>query len=362
MRRRPLRVLLVALLALVGGAAVVDRLAPSRPGGPPSSSYATQPRGLAAYHDVLERSGRRVRRLRIAPSERPVPRAETLVVLDPRGLADADAAALVAFVERGGRLVAGGAAGGDWLRRLLGDAVRGPARASLTARPLAAARELAGVATVQAPDARAFTDSGRGLPVLATAAGDALAVVVERGAGRAYVLADAAPLQNRALAAADNAAFGLALAGSRPVAFLETVHGFGRPTGLAALPPRWQAALAGLALAVLLLLLARGRRIGAPSEPEVAWPPPRAAYVDALAAALEKTGRPGEVAEPVRAAARDRIARRAQLGPAPEPAALAAAAERLGLPPAERAALTGGDDEQALLHAARALARTEART
>ena len=45
------------------------------------------------------------------------------------------------------------------------------------------------------------------------------------------------PLQNRLLDRRDNAAFGLQLAGAgRRVAFLETYHGYGRSSGLRALP------------------------------------------------------------------------------------------------------------------------------
>ena len=53
------RVALALALCLVGLAlvlAAVNRLTPE-PKGPPSSSYATTPSGLAAYAAVLERSG-----------------------------------------------------------------------------------------------------------------------------------------------------------------------------------------------------------------------------------------------------------------------------------------------------------------
>src|SRR3954447_15126732 len=63
---------------------VIDFLIPE-PHGPASSSYATSPRGLAAYASLLGRSGHPVRRLRTAVAgERPSTR-DTLVVLDPQG-------------------------------------------------------------------------------------------------------------------------------------------------------------------------------------------------------------------------------------------------------------------------------------
>src|SRR5436853_88166 len=59
-----------------------------------------------------------------------------------------------------------------------------------------------------------------------------------RDGGVVYLLPDASPLQNRLLGTADNAAFGLALAGpsTRPVEFLESYHGYGQSAGLSALP------------------------------------------------------------------------------------------------------------------------------
>ena len=51
-----------------------------------------------------------------------------------------------------------------------------------------------------------------------------------------------------------------------------------------ALPSRWKVLLAGLVLAALVYLVARGRRLGPPEEESREPPPPRRAYVDSLAA------------------------------------------------------------------------------
>jgi hypothetical protein len=48
---------------------------------------------------------------------------------------------------------------------------------------------------------------------------------------------------------------------------------------------------AGLALAALVALWGLGRRLGPPEDAERPLPPPRAEFVDALAAALERTKR-----------------------------------------------------------------------
>jgi hypothetical protein len=192
--------------------------------------------------------------------------------------------------------------------------------------------------------------------------GAPLAVVVRAGRGRAVLLADASPLQNRGLGAADNAAFGLALAGGGTVTFLETIHGYGASTGLAALPERARWALLGLVLAGIAFAWSRARRLGSVEEDERPLPPPRADYVDALAGALERTGRPAEVARPLRAAARDRLARGAGLGPEPREADLRAAAARFGLEPDEADAVVAAPrDLDGALAAGRALARLESR-
>jgi hypothetical protein len=91
------------------------------------------------------------------------------------------------------------------------------------------------------------------------------------------------------------------------VIFAESVHGYGRATGLSALPTGWRVALAGLLVATLALMLARGRRLGPPERADREFPPSRREHVDAVAATLRRTGRPNEAAEPLRAAVRARL-------------------------------------------------------
>ena len=108
------------------------------------------------------------------------------------------------------------------------------------------------------------------------------------GRGRIVLLADSSPLQNRLLGEADNAAFALALSGRGPLTFVESVHGYGPQRGLAALPARFGWALIGLLLAALVFMVARGRRLGPPERERRELPPPRRAYVDALAATMAR--------------------------------------------------------------------------
>ena len=79
----------------------------------------------------------------------------------------------------------------------------------------------------------------------------------------------------------------------RPVAFVESVHGYGRASGWGALPGRFRGALALLAVAGAALVLARGRRLG-PAQPQGrTLAPARSEYAEGLAGALLRTDSPG---------------------------------------------------------------------
>ena len=332
----------IALLAFSLLVLAVDRLAP-QPEGPDSSAYATAPAGLAAYADLLARHGVRVERRRRAIADGARPARGTLVVLDPRAVEPEEAGAIAAWVRAGGRLVAGGERGVAWLAGRVTEPL--PAREDggpRSAGVLAPVPETAGVRTVEPVAGGELHALSGALPLLGPVNGP-LASLTLAGRGRIVVLADASPLQNRGLARADNAAFALALATpGETVTFLETVHGYGASTGLAALPAGARWGLLGLLLAGLAFVWSRARRIGPPQDAERPLPPPRADYVDALAGSLARTGRPAEVARPLRDAGRDALARRAGLGPAPSDGELRAAAARHGLGEAETAALVDG--------------------
>lgn len=321
MSGRRLATLLVLAVLLLNGLVLLTRQLAPEPEGRQGSSLATQPLGVRAYADLLERRGHPVRRLREEPRDAlPDPRTTTVVVIEPdQEIANADAAALARFVARGGRLVAAG-------RRLLPlhDALDGP---------------------------------GPSVP-----RGEQPPAPVRHGRGEAFLLTTAAPLRNRALDQGGNAALALRLAGDddrrRLVAFVESVHGLTPRTGLAALPDRWKALLAGLALAAATLLWSRIRRFGPPERAARDLPPPRREYVDALAATLRRTKDPDGATRNLRAEARRLVAVRAGLPPDASERDVQAAAERLGLPPAEVAALADRPDGQdAPLAGAGALAR-----
>lgn len=341
----------IALLVAV--TIVVDAVLPS-PGGPRSSSFATAPDGIAAWADLARRSGREVRALRDRPADATLPADGTVVLLDPDGFTRGQAQALRRFAERGGRVVAGGVDPGDWLEALAGDLDwdRGGGE---TARVLVPAPETGGAAELRMAGEGRWDSAGDGLPLVA--AGDSPIVIArEAGRGRIVLVADPSPLQNRLLAEADNAAFALALAGPGPVTFVESVHGYGTASGLAALPARFRWGLILLGLSGLLLIVARWPRFGPAEPPERPLFPPRRAYVDALAASLARSRDRTSAVESVRSAARERLARRAALPRDADDGAWAAAARAAGLSDDEARALIGdaGDDGIA---AGRALAR-----
>ncbi len=347
----------LAIAAVVVGVnlvtVVVDSVIPS-PGGPPSSSFATSPEGVAAWAGLVRRSGGEVRELRERVSDDTLPAEGTVVVLDPEGFGSGQARALRRFAERGGRVVAGGRDPGDWLAALTdGEPPRWRRGGEAEARVLVPAPETGSAARLRTAEAGHWEDAGGALPLAAGADGP-IALVEEVGDGRIVLLADVSPLQNRLLDEGDNAALALALAGPGPVTFIESVHGYGTATGLAALPARFGWALVLIALSGLLLIVARWPRMGPPEPPEEPLFPPRRAYVDALASTLARTRDRRSAIEAVRSAARERLARRAALARDADDEAWVEAARAAGLGPDEARALVNGDDDG--IAAGRALA------
>jgi hypothetical protein len=360
------RIVLLAVTALVALnllGTVINAATGGTPGGPRSSSYATGGDGLAAYHDLLSDFGHPVEQLRRKLGHATLDPSTTLVLLDPADVRPAEAHAVSRFVRDGGRLIAGGEGRSDWLGAIVPrPPVRGSSGAT-TVRPLGPVPEVAGIRQVRTAGTHAWRDPRGTQPALGSH--DPVLTVASVGRGRVALLADASPLQNRLLAQADNAALGVALAGEpgRRVVFAEAVHGYGEASGLAALPERWKWLLAGLLLAAVAWVASRIRRLGPAEDERRPLPPPRRAYVDAVAAILARTRQPSAAAERVKVAARKQVARRAGLGADPSDESIAGAAATLGLSDEEAAALTrpARDDDEDLLLAGRALAMTNGR-
>jgi hypothetical protein len=298
-RRRRWIVGAVLFVAAVNAIALLlGSLAPT-PGGPTSSSYATGPDGVAAWAELLERSGRRVERAREAPVDLNLDAEATLVILDPTGLDTEQRKAVLDFVTGGGRVVAGGSYA-TWVEDLV-PRVEWAARPVRVATVVAPAAETAGVEQVATGGPGSFTSTAEALPLVGD--GDATVVALARvGEGTVILISDPTFLQNAGLARSDNATLALGIAGTTdaPVVFLESVHGYTSATGLGALPENWKWALALAGLAALVTIAARARRNGPPDEERRELPPPRVAYVDSMAGILGRTGRADEAFEGLR--------------------------------------------------------------
>ena len=336
----------------------------SGPGGATSSSFATADDGLAAYASLLERFGYDVQRQRGTLGETALELTTTFVLLDPGDLETSELRTLRRFVELGGILVAGGRFPAQLVGGVLDDPPTWTATGPETAHSLGDDPRFEGLTDIVTAGEGSWTDPGATNPVVGGGDGD-LVDVARLGSGQLVLLADVSPLQNQLLAEADNAAFGLALAGDDggTVRFAEGVHGFGETTGVAAIPTRWKVALGGLVLAALVGMWAKGRRLGPAEETERPLPPPRAAYVDALATTLARTKEPAAAMAPIQAALADTVRQSAALPPDADEAELRRAAVRLGWPPEEVDVMRRAAGKDAdLLAAGRALARLQSRS
>jgi uncharacterized protein DUF4350 len=349
-------VVAVAVVALNLGLREVDqRTRP--PGGPTSSSFATAPDGAAAYAELLERFDRPVIRLREPPSEADLAPGSTLVLLDADGLTQDDWLAAKALLDMGGRLVY---AGNDaaWLREVDDDLVWRP-RFAGTARVPPGTTRLGGARTVNA-DALGLWQENDGVLLEGEGGRGALALRRDFGLGEVVILSDASPLQNRLLAQADNAAFGLAVAGApgRPVLFAESFHGYGEASGADAVPTSWWWVFGGLLLAAIVLALAQGRRLGPPELRGRDLPPARVEFAEALATQLVRTRPRGAAVPTVHRLVRERLLRSLRLPPdAADAEVRAAAGAREVDPEIVEAALAASQPD--LLAAGRALRKLE---
>ena len=142
-----------------------------------------------------------------------------------------------------------------------------------------------------------------------------LAVYARLGKGTVVLVASPAPLQDRMIERADNAAFAIDIAGTRgvSVAFDEYDHGYGRTgSGVGGLPPWWKAGLLIALCAAAVWMASASRRFGPPQRSDRSLAPSRIGYVDAVATLLSTAphDRIGPLASPMQRRAREALCRR----------------------------------------------------
>lgn len=359
---RVLRIVVIGVAVVVAydlGAAGISRSTDDHADGA-GSSFTIGDGGTAALAKLLSRNGHAVERRRDPLEHGSLDTGSTLFVLSPAEELDLqdEVLALRAFVLGGGRLVLGGRS----VAPVVGSIGNAPPSITLRGRSewTVAGGRLGAIGRISAQGLGAWDPVGGSDPLVDHADGRALLTVERVGDGEIYYLADISPLSNSSLGDDDNAAFALWLAGDddRPVAFAESVHGYGPGTGLAAIPGRWKAALRILGLAALVFMWARGVRLGPPERRARPLPPPRRMHVDALAATLARAKPNLDVVTPLQEAARAQLAARGGLPPDAPAEELGRVATAAGLSDEEaRALLEPAGDEAGVLAAGRALAR-----
>ncbi|MGP6157995.1 MAG: DUF4350 domain-containing protein [Vulcanimicrobiaceae bacterium] len=325
LRRLPLletALLLVATVALIVLSVLTDRAKHSGISLDSYSSYDAASGGLRAWYEVLQREGLRVDRFEQRPPFLDAA-LDTLIwveplTFDPRQVQNtqADVAALEAWMRGGGRLLYVGYDDGAARAHVLHlpRASDAPQHAEPYVAPELAALGIRNVAP--APDANLRWQAGPGVTVLLVDVKGPLAVRYSFGKGEVVAVSDESLFTNARLRLADNARLAYALARPRgpsgSVAFDEAVHGFVVPEHWWSIVPRPFAVALGLALGVLLIAFAGAAlRLGPPVIPVERAERSSAAFIDALAALLEKTGAARKALADAAASAKRAVARRA---------------------------------------------------
>lgn len=320
-----LSILGVVLLLQLVTASTGDVEGSSAPDG---SSFSTGPGGHKALRLLLEANGFATETARIEYAEVPPDPTATVLVIGGSRLSSPDQRALSDFVAAGGRLLAVGIDVGE----VIGEEPTASRSADTTHTVLIPYPGFGSITEYAVPSGIVWDATGPVAPI-GGADRDTSVGTIGAGAGEVWTVSDASILANEALDRLDNAALALALAGdpARTVVFTEYTHGYGPATGIASLPTRWQAALWLGAIAGVVWMFSRGRRLGPPERRVRRLAPPRVAYVDALAASLTRTDEPAAATEPVRRRIRSELQRRG----AEDAGGIARVANQLNVTPAE---------------------------
>ncbi|MGZ4678372.1 MAG: DUF4350 domain-containing protein [Acidimicrobiia bacterium] len=345
-RLRVVIVIAVGFAVIVASLAFVDRATRGRSDATTSSrgsARSTAVDGVRALRTLLHHYGIETDDLagRIRSDE---PVTATLFVLDGAYPDDRDVAAVRAVLDRGGRVVIGGTDAAQWLDRAgPPTGARGPVHTEVTL------------------DGARYAVSAEPSPRWDLPGGSRLVVTRRVGAGTVILLSSTSPLQNDRLARADNAAFGVALAGTNHrAAFAEGIHGLTAVTGFDAIPGGWKLALLGAPVALLLAAVAAGRRIGGAEPQGRRLAPGRRVAIDVLGAAYARSNRPAAALATTGSRVRHDFCRRAGLPPdAPDDLVRAAAARVGWTGEMVDAFLVAPADRESVLRLGRALAHTQ---
>ena len=336
--------LLVAMLAVT----FVDRATRGRSvssSDTQGSARSTADNGTKAFRLLLESYRIRTMNLDrpVSGVGRAVPSTAVLMVLDLSFPSDRARSAVREFASSGGRVVVSGVDAASWLTSDRPSPVQGSSQ------------------TVRVRFGGDYLVRTDGLARWRSSDGPQLVVTRRVGQGEIILVADDSPLQNARLGRRDNAAFGLALVGSRQeVVFADATATARATTGWDAVPAGWKVALIGGAFALLLTVIARGRRIGTAEPSERLLDPPRRATADVLAGGLERSRRPALALEALGVAARRHIIDVAHLEADADAARIVAAAVAAGWDPEDAAALVNPPTDQAsVLALGRAYARSQ---
>ncbi len=340
---------IVAAVLIAGGLIKVTSLLTegSSPEGPDSSSFSPTSNGLAALSELLTRNGDHVVQLTTPLDGAAFPTDSTVVVAAPTSWQSADTTTLARVLDSGGNVVVAGQPPSGLLAVLLGARVpEWSANAVTNAEPVASNPLEFGVSQVDSTGPGSWSTAGGTTPLLASSATNPrvyVAVYARIGAGTVVLLSSPAPLQNRLLGQADNAAFAIDITGPtgttgsgapRSVIFDEYDHGYGRAgSGIGGLPGSWKAALLLALAAILVWMLSAARRFGPPEKAERELPPPRVSYVDAIATVLStaQSESVASAAEPLQVRARTTLCRRAGVSADASDDEIARAAASAGL-------------------------------
>lgn len=320
--------------------------------GPDGSSFVTTSLGTAGLYETLGEFGASVERSRRPIGGDMLEGVDTLLALEVGGMFydPFERAAIMNAVETGMTLVTSGPPNSELLEQVVGVV---PEWSPNTAPD---GDLTIGTGTFTAPRFGVFAPGG-GLPLVVS--GDRhLVVVFTVGDGKVVMFSDTASIGNQGLGLFDNAEVVVGQTGTGTVVFDEFRHGFTEQgsTGLLdAAPASWSNTLRLLGVALVIALIAYGRRFGPPEPQGRSFIPSRRQLIDSVAATLRRTGSPVDSTEPVRTLAKREIRRRAMLGPDATDAELRTAASEL-LAPDEVNAIFSPDADSVLV-ADRALAR-----